>query len=185
MLIVGRRAYGPEFLRLARQIGLERAVADGLNLLVLEQTVGEVLGLRLHEQSQRQAFVSTSGHPLLAGLGPEDFINLRGQSDVIEPYPDAAPETERHWPARCFKWSNRGITATYVYTKPHYAAMVPILESGFDLTDSPLLEGRAGKGRIVLCQVDVTPRYGTDPVSTQLVDNALRSLTVRGDPGPV
>ena len=180
LLVVGRRAYGAAFLDLARKLRVERAVASGLNLLVLEQTAPKVLGLRLHEQSQRQAFVSSPGCPLLAGLASEDLSNLRGQSDLIAPYPDAPPDTEKRWPARCYKWGNRGVAATYVYTKPHYAAMAPVLESGFDLTDSPLLEGRAGKGRIVLCQVDVTPRYGSDPVSTRLIDNALQSLAVRG-----
>jgi hypothetical protein len=180
LLIVGRKSYGPALLTLARRIGLERAVADGLNLLVLEQTAAKVLGLRLHEQSQRQVFVACPGHKLLAGLAPEDFINLRGQSDLIDAYPDAPPGTEHGWPARCFKWGNRGITATCVYTKPHYAPVVPILESGYDLTDSPLLEAAIDRGRVVLCQVDVTPRYGTDPVATRLVDNILRELAVRG-----
>jgi beta-galactosidase len=180
LLIVGRKGYGPALLALARRTGLERAVAEGLNLLVLEQTAGEVFGLRLHEQSQRHVFVACPGHPLLAGLAPEDFINLRGQSDLIDAYPDAPPGTERSWPARCFKWGNRGITATCVYTKPHYAPLVPILESGYDLTDSPLLEAAIDRGRVVLCQVDVTPRYGADPVATRLVDNLLRELAVRG-----
>ena len=44
---------------LGRQVGLERAVAGGLNLLVMEQTADAVFGLRLHEQSQRQAFISS------------------------------------------------------------------------------------------------------------------------------
>jgi hypothetical protein len=180
LLIVGRKTYGPALLALARQIGLERAMAGGLNLLVFEQTAGEVLGLRLHEQSQRHVFMACPGHKLLAGLAPEDFINLRGQSNLIDAYPDAPPGTEHGWPARCFKWGNRGITATCVYTKPHYAPLVPILESGFDLTDSPLLEAAIDRGRVVLCQVDVTSRYGADPVATRLVDNILRDLAVRG-----
>ena len=58
----------------------------------------------------------------------------------------------------CFKWGNRGIVATYVYRKPHYSAFKPILECGFDLIQSPLLEARFGKGGVTLCQVDVTPR---------------------------
>ncbi|MEI6501091.1 MAG: hypothetical protein WCP21_08695, partial [Armatimonadota bacterium] len=45
----------------------------------------------------------------------------------------------------------------------------------FDLVQSPLLEAHCGKGSVTLCQVDVTPRYGRDPVSTRLVDNLLRA----------
>jgi hypothetical protein len=42
------------------------------------------------------------------------------------------------------------------------------------------LEAAIDRGRVVLCQVDVTPRYGADPVATRLVDNLLRELAVRG-----
>ena len=184
MLIVGRDAYGPGFLTLARAIGLGRAVAEGLNLLVLEQAAGEVMGLKLEEQSARRVFVCTPTHPVLEGLGAEDFVNLRGESDLIEPYPEAAPETQQRWPTRYFKWGNRGVVATVVYRKPHYAPFVPILECGFDLVDSPLMEARLGNGRIVLCQVDVTGRYGVDPVSTRLVHNLIAELGTRGSAPP-
>ncbi|MCX7047029.1 MAG: hypothetical protein NTX50_16260, partial [Candidatus Sumerlaeota bacterium] len=178
-LIVGKKTYGPEFLALARKAGLAEAINGGLNLLIFEQTTSEVLGLRLKERSSREVFIAQADHSIVRGLQPADFINLRGESDLVEAYPEAPPETERVWPERCFKWGNRGVTATFVYRKPHFAPFVPILECGFDLVDSPLLEGRLGDGRALLCQVDVTSRYGLDPVATRLVDQMLEAAMTK------
>jgi len=180
LLIVGREAYGPVVLELARRIWLEAAVAAGLNLLVFEQSADTVFGLTLHEQSTRHVFPAAPGHPFLAGLEDADLINFRGTSDLVEPYPEAPPETEHRWPQRYFKWGNHNVVATRVYRKPHYAPWVPVLECGFDLCDAPLLEQRIGRGRIVLCQLDVTSRLGIDPVSTHLVGTLLGELARRG-----
>jgi len=181
LVVVGKRAYGPEFRRLAAKLRLIRAVEEGLNLAVFEQATPDVLGLKLTERSLRDVFIAEPGHPLLAGLRPADLVNLRGRSDLVEAYPEVTPGTEKVWPARGYKWGNRGVTATFLYRKPHYAPLRPVLECGFDLVDSPLLEGQWGAGRILLCQVDVTSRYGTDPVSTRLVNQTLSWLGRRGD----
>jgi beta-galactosidase len=180
LVVVGKKSYGPAFRRLAVKLRLIHAVEEGLNLLVFEQVTPDVFGLKLTERSLRDVFIAEPGHPLLAGLRPADLVNLRGQSDLVEAYPEVTPGTEKVWPARGYKWGNRGITTTFVYRKPHYAPLRPILECGFDLVDSPLLEGHCGSGRILLCQVDVTSRYGADPVSTRLVDQSLVWLGHRG-----
>lgn len=175
LLVVGRRAWNEEFLGLARALDLETAIRGGMRLVVFEQTEGSPFGLRLEETSTRDAFIAWSAHPLLDGLAPADMHDLRGESDLIEPYPPAAPETRTRWPARCWKWSNRGVLATYVYTRPHYAPFRPVLACGFDLVQSPLLTGRFGSGEVILCQLDVTGRYGIDPVSTTLVHHLLQA----------
>jgi beta-galactosidase len=180
LIIVGRESYDDAFIALATKIHLEQAVAQGANLLVFEQSGGEPCGLRLEERSTRNVFVAEPGHPFLKGLGAEDFVNLRGESDLIEAYPDAPPGTEDQWPKRFYKWGNRGVVATFVYIKPHYAPFLPVLESGFDLANSPLMEARMGAGRVVLCQLDVTSRYGSDPVATTMVHNLLGELSAGG-----
>jgi len=43
------------------------------------------------------------------------------------------------------------------------------------------MQARFGRGRVVLCQMDVTSRYAADPVSTLLVNNLIRALARRGD----
>lgn len=181
LVVVGKKSYGPEFRRLAAKLRLMHAIEEGLNLLVFEQVTPDVLGLKLTERSLRDVFTAEPGHPLVAGLRPADLVNLRGQSDLVEAYPDVTPGTEKVWPERGYKWGNRGVVSTFVFRKPHYAPFRPVLECGFDLVDSPLLEAHWGGGRMLLCQVDVTSRYGADPVSTQLVNQTLSWLGRRGD----
>lgn len=180
LLVVGRESWSDRFLSLARKLGVEQAVQRGMNLLVLEQSGSSPCGLPLEETSTRDAFVTVADHPFLSGLTEQDLADLRGESDLIAPYPDARPETERSWPKHFHKWGNRGVLATFVYPRPHYAPFVPVLSCGFDLAQSPLLEGRLGAGRVALCQVGATARTGTDPVSTILLSNLLQSLSTRG-----
>ena len=180
LLIVGRDAYAAQFQALAQEMNLEAAVKRGLNLLVFEQREGELFGLKPIERSERMVFAAVPEHPFLAGLSEPDFCNFRGSSDRMEAYPEPDPLSEKQWPSRFFKWGNRGIVATHVLTRPHYMPFMPVLECGFDLVESPLLEARFGKGRVVLCQLDVTSRFGTDPVSTRLVGNLLSVLSKRG-----
>ena len=181
-LVVGKKAWDADFLKLAAEIDLDRKIRDGLNLLVFEQPdSASPFGLRLQERSTRDVFLTTRSYALLKGLAAADFHDLRGQSDLIEPYP-AAVKTPAGWsfPKRFYKWSNRGVAATFVYTKPHYGPFLPILECGFDLVESPLLDASIGKARVVLCQMDVTSRYGRDPASTRLVDNLLDEVSRTG-----
>ena len=176
LLVAGERGYDDRFRELAENGNLSQAIADGLNVLVFEQAAGNVFGVRIEEQSARRVFVRQPGHPFLAGLAASDFVDLRGESDLMPPYPPAPAETSTKWPTRYFKWGNRGVVASYVCRKPHVGPFSPVLECGFDLVDSPLLAARLGRGRVVLCQVDVTARAAADPVSRRLVDNLLREL---------
>ncbi len=192
LVIVGRKAWDDKFAEFAATSRLRDAIRAGrANLLVFEQLPGRrPFGLELAEQSARRVFPVDPDHPLLAGLEPRDFIDLRGASDLVPARPRPPPETEKEWPKRYFKWGNRGITATIVFRKPHFGPFRPVLECGFDLVDTPLLEARLGRGRIVLCNVDVTPRYGVDPVSTRLVTNLIFALAAPATsstaaPGPV
>jgi len=174
-IVVGRKSWNAEFARLARKIGLDAAIANGARLLVFEQTAAaHPFGMDLVETSTRRAFPVQPASPLLNGLEPQDFVDLRGASRMIPAYPPPPPETEKKWPRRFFKWGNRGIVATFVYRKPVFGPFRPVLESGFDLAQAPLLEARVGRGLVLLCNMDVTLRYGRDPVSTRLVHNLFR-----------
>ncbi|MCC7492959.1 MAG: hypothetical protein IT204_11445 [Fimbriimonadaceae bacterium] len=173
LVLVGRGAWDASFEALARQLRLAEAVAAGTQVVVFEQRSGRPAGLTLTETSTRDAWPVDPTHPLLSGLAAVDWHDLRGASDVLPPYPDAPPESRRTWPARGFKWGNRGIVATYVYHRPQRIPFVALLSCGFDLNQSPLLEAVHGRGRVTLCQVDLTNRYGRDPVSTRLLQNLL------------
>jgi hypothetical protein len=75
-------------------------------------------------------------------------------------------------------WSNNGMVATYAFLKPQKAGYRPILQNGFDLLYTPLLEQRVGNGTILYCSLDVTNRYAADPVATLLVNRMLAEYGV-------
>ena len=54
---------------------------------------------------------------------------------------------------------------------------MPVLDGGFSLQFSPLMEYREGKGMILFCQIDVTGRTEDDPVAETLVRNILRYVS--------
>ena len=71
--------------------------------------------------------------------------------------------------------------ATYSFIKPQKAGCRSILQGGFDLLYTPLLECRRGAGRILYCQLDITNRYASDPVATLLVTRMLETYSARSE----
>ncbi len=53
---------------------------------------------------------------------------------------------------------------------------MPLVDGGFSLQYSPLLEYREGRGSILFCQLDVTGRTEEDPAAARLVVNLLSYL---------
>jgi len=181
LLVIGRHSL-PEEPEAQRQ--LFRAAQKGLSIVCFEQTTGEVLGLKNDDPNTRHAFVSAAGHPIVSGLSDEDFRNWRGASNILESYPDYRKGTKygllTHKSARGFfgqcefaQWSSNGTIATFHFEKPQIGSFKTILSSGFDMLYSPLVELTIGKGRVLLCQLDVTNRYGVDPVATLVVNRLL------------
>ncbi len=175
-LVVGRQALGgaPDPLLAA----VERAglIERGLELVVFEQQDACLGDLIFQPQRQRQAFVTDAAHPALAGLADEDFRDWRGGTDLCVDN----DRPERDWdgevwifPTFRFTCGNLGVVASQVLRKPVYGSFRPILSCGMDLGSSPLAEIRRGRGRVLLCQLDVTARVGRDPVATRVVANLL------------
>jgi len=191
LLVIGRRALAtePDVAKLAAA-GLDEAVRRGMNVLVFEQAPteweGTVMGLRLRETSTRIAFSRAAGHPALAGIRDADLHHWRGDSDLVEAYPEPSrrPTHTYDYPLRFWHWGNDNIVATYVMEKPQTGAARALVECGFDLSETPLLEVAIGRGRAIFCQLDVTNRYGVDPVATRLVDNLLTYLRGVAPPTP-
>ncbi|MCD6365739.1 MAG: hypothetical protein J7M14_07675 [Planctomycetes bacterium] len=202
LLIIGREFYSQRSAaQRAGQLGalkLDQAVADGLNVLVMEQGNDTVMGLRNWQPDARKVFVRAVDHPLLAGLTSEDMRNWRAQSSMVEAYPrwtDARDKGRKRLPIwmlgdtskhgtrnqfgrrRFWHWSNNGIVSTYWYEKPQTGNVRVLLDGGFDQYFTPLLEMRSGKGRMLFCQLDVTGRYGLDPVATLLVNRMLKQMS--------
>jgi hypothetical protein len=77
---------------------------------------------------------------------------------------------------RVWRNGNDGNIASVIIEKPSRGDWLPILDCGFDLQYSPLLECREGQGRIVFCQLDVTQRTLPEPAAERVCRNLLRSL---------
>jgi hypothetical protein len=87
-------------------------------------------------------------------------------------------DVTRPWRCGC-----RGNVASVLIEKPARGDFLPILDGGYDLQYSPLLEYREGKGMVLFCQMDVTGRTESEPAADALVRNLL-SYTAAWKPGP-
>jgi hypothetical protein len=180
VLIVGKEALtlggpGPDLGR----------VRDGLKVIVFEQT-GEVLekrfGFRVAEYGLRQVFKRVPDHPVLANLEVDNLRDWHGAATLLPPRlkytlrPRYGPTVQwcgidvpRAWRCGC-----RGNVASVLIEKPARGDFLPVLDGGYSLQYSPLLEYREGKGMVLFCQMDVTARTESDPAADTLTRSILR-----------
>lgn len=192
LLIVGRNALKDKAnnvklgaLQDSMGYGLAVSIGQGLRVLVFEQAVDNLWGLKTEQTRWRQSFIRAPGHLVLSGLQDQDFHYLKGHSDLVDPYPPAPlPTANRVAESRFPEWGNDNVVVTYALRKPQKGAARALVDCGFDLQEAAVLEVAAGKGRMIFCQVDVTGRYGTDPVSTRLVNNLLSYIASVPPPDP-
>lgn len=182
VLIIGKKA-----LTVNGQAPSLEAVRDGLRVIIFEQT-GEVLekrlGFRIAEYGLRNVFRRIPDHPCLSGLTDEHLRDWHGEATLSPPRLEytlsdryaGAPtvrwcglEVTRLW--RC---GNRGNVASVLIEKPAVGDFLPIVDGGFSLQYSPLLEYREGKGMVLFCQMDVTGRTEFEPAAEILVHNILK-----------
>jgi len=181
LLIVGRNAYTHDNSKTSKQLarlGLDNAVANGLNVLVMEQSHFVVMGLMNTAPYSRNAFVRAADHPILAGLGNADLHDWRGASDIIADYPKwDSPDSNPMGGTRYPHWSNNGMVSTFWYQKPQAGNYRVLLDGGFDQMNTALLEMQTGRGRWVFSQLDLTNRYGVDPAASLIFNRTLDYLT--------
>lgn len=169
-------------------------VRAGLKVLLFEQT-SEVLekrfGFRVQEYGLRQVFPRVPDHPLLAGINPEHWNDWRGEATLL---PDRLnyERRSRHGPTvlwcdmpvtRLWRCGHRGNVASVLIEKPACGDFLPVLDGGYSLQYSPLLEYREKDGLVLFCQVDVTGRTEDDPGAESLVRNLLQYIST-WKPGP-
>jgi hypothetical protein len=179
VLIVGKEALTPD----GPGPNVDR-VREGLKVIVFEQ-ISKVLeqrfGFRVTEYGLRQIFPRVPDHPVLAGLDEKHLRDWRGAATIVPPRlpytlkPQHGPtvqwcgiDVSRPW--RC---GNRGSVASVLIEKPARGDFLPILDGGFSLQYSPLLQYCEGKGAILFCQMDVTGRAENDPAAQALARNIL------------
>src|SRR5207247_4383727 len=131
----------------------------------------------------RQVFPRVPDHPLLAGLNAEHLHDWRGEATLLPPRLEytlrprhgstvkwCGIDVSRVWRCGC-----RGNVASVLIEKPARGDFLSVLDGGYALSYSPLLEYREGKGLVLFCQSDVTRRTESDHASVDLASNALRS----------
>ena len=165
-------------------------VRDGLKVLMFEQT-SEVLekrfGFRVEEYGLRQVFPCMADHPILAGLTVENLRDWRGEATILPPRlkfdlnPKFSGASTVSWcglpVTRLWRCGNRGNVASVLIEKPVRGDFLPIVQGGFSLQYSPLLEYREGKGMVLFCQMDVTGRTENDPAAATLVRNLMQYVS--------
>jgi hypothetical protein len=162
-------------------------VREGLKVIVFEQTseaLEKRFGFRAVEYGLRQVFPRVPDHPILTGLTVEHLHDWRGEATILErrlKYEldrrfNGAPTVKwcdlpvtRLW--RCGNWGN---VASVLIEKPTRGDFLPVVDGGFSLQYSPILEYREGNGIVLFCQMDVTGRTEVEPAAEVLVRNLLR-----------
>jgi hypothetical protein len=180
MLIVGKAALTTD----GPAPHLER-VREGLRVIVFEQTAAALerrLGFRVAEYGLRQVVPRIPDHPLLAGIAADHLRDWRGSATLVPPQlvyelqPRLGPTVT--WcdirVPRLWRCGNRGNVASVLIEKPTNGDFLPVLDGGYSLQYSPLLEHRVGRGTIIFCQLDVTGRSDNDPVAETLVRRLLQ-----------
>jgi beta-galactosidase len=183
VLIIGKDALTPEGPGPAAGL-----VELGQKVIVFEQSakvLEQRFGFRVAEYGLRQVFPRVPDHPLLAGLAEGHLHDWRGEATILPPQltyrmrPRYGPtvtwcgiDVPRVWRCGC-----RGNVASVLIEKPARGDFLPILEGGYALQYSPLLEFREGKGLVLFCQMDVTGRTEADPAAERLVGNLIRYVS--------
>ncbi len=185
LLIVGRNSYLTA-AKWFRERDILPAIEGGLNVVVLAQRNRHVMGLQTENFNLREAFIRRADSPLTAGLADADLRDWRGRSAMLPDYPSF--DTESLWytagysyqgqmnrfrQRRAWHWTNKAMVNTFTFEKPQFGNYRILLDGGFDLLYTPLVEFQAGKGRILLCQLDLVERCGMDPVAALLVRRIL------------
>lgn len=164
LVIIGRNAFkadpdlGPK---------LEKYVQAGGRALICEQDpvwMTHALGWRVCPQVSRRAFPVPSAFK--GDIDADDLRDWTGNSTLIEPYPkyvgDYLRGNEREQPYAGWHWGNRGGVSSAAIEKPHRSGWRPLLECEFDLAYSPLMELDYGRGRVMVCTLDLEDHAAID-----------------------
>ncbi len=164
-------------------------VRDGLKVLMFEQTpdvLEKRFGFRVAQYGLRNVFGRVPDHPILAGLQGEHLRDWRGEATILPPRltyelsPKFAYTPTVTWcgmpVSRAWRCGCQGNVASVLIEKPACGDFLPIVDGGFSLQYSPLMEYREGKGMVLFCQMDVTGRTETEPAAQTLTTNIIEYI---------
>ncbi|MGE5659750.1 MAG: beta-galactosidase [Actinomycetota bacterium] len=175
LLVIGREAFSANLGKLPGD--LEAFVRNGGRAIAFTQNpswLRKTLGFRVAPHLSRRVFPVGEAHPALGGLDGEDLRDWRGESTLVEAYPDTLMLREHPYKRYGWHWGNRGAVASASVEKPHRSAWRPILESEFDLAYSPLMELDYGKGRLILTTLDLEDHAPLDAGAAKLAQQVIQ-----------
>src|SRR5262249_50161198 len=188
-LIIGKNALTPE----GPGLDVSR-VRDGLWVVVFEQSstgLERRFGFWVAEYGVGEGFSRVPDPPRLAGVSADHLHDWRGEATILPPRlqytlrPRYGPtirwcgmDVPQAWRCGC-----RGNVASVLIEKPARGDFLSIIDGGYALQYSPLLEYREGKGMVLFCQMEVTGRTENDPAADTLVRNIM-SYVSTWKPGP-
>jgi beta-galactosidase len=166
LVVVGRNALKENPAIVTR---LESFVRTGGRLLIFAQDpdwMQQALGLRLCPKVTRNVF-TLQNSPVTQGMDDTDLNNWTGESTLIEAKPkykgDYLRGNEGEQPYAGWHWGNRGGVSSAPIEKPHRSGWTPLLECEFDLAYTPLMELNYGRGRMIVCTLDLEDHAALDP----------------------
>jgi beta-galactosidase len=175
LVVIGRNAFKHDPTLAAR---LETRVLAGGRAVICAQDpvwMGQALGWRMCPHISRRVFPLNS--PLTDGLDADDLRDWTGSSTLIEPYPkyhgDYLRGNERDQPYAGWHWGNRGGVTSAAIEKPHCSGWRPLLECEFDLAYTPLMELDYGKGRLLVCTLDLEDHVALDPAARRVAEQIM------------
>ncbi len=172
MLLIGRNA----LQGMAKLPFTAQEIEQGLRVVIFEQHCAEWsrLGFRPDDRCSRAVFLRQPDHPLLRGVSNDALHDWRGEATLFSPGPTPKLATA---PNRFFHWGNRGVVASAMLETPHFGPFQSLLDCEFDLSYSPLLSWRHGKGEVIYCALDLTGRVGNEPAATRIATNLIQYLS--------
>jgi hypothetical protein len=187
-LIIGKAALTPD----GPAPDIKR-VRDGLRVILFEQTsdaLEQRLGFRVAEYGLRQVYKRIPDHPLLAELDTENLRDWCGEATLVPP---RVKMEDADYGRKFVKWCGLDVTQIWrvgcqgnvtsvLIEKPARGDFLPIIDGGFGLQYSPLMEYREGKGMILFCQLDVTGRTEREPAADRLVRNIVAYVSAWKQP---
>ena len=188
-LVVGRNALTRDIFR-NEILPLAQA---GASVLVFEQSKEtlESIGFRVQTLGLRHVYPRFREKALDGILAEANLRDWAGSSTLVPTHflhTDSAHYRNgcgsELWAGyrntRAWRCGNRGAVATVLPEKPTNGDWCALVDGGFDLQYSPLLEWRLpNRGKIVFCQMDVTARTVADPAADDLVRRLVASLAER------
>lgn len=175
-VVIGRNGFKDDPAVAAR---LEPHVRNGGRALIFAQDptwMTQALGWRVCPKVSRHVF-PVPNSPVAQGIDADDLRDWTGASTLIAACPEYVGEYHRgnegDQPYAGWHWGNRGGVASAAIEKPHRSGWTPLLECEFDLAYPPLMELDYGKGRLIVCTLDLEDHVVLDPAARLMAERVM------------